>query len=131
VILGRQRSLDMAFDLLPAELQIATFSYLKARDLKSARATCRKFRDNASPALFRSVVTGARYRALQAFQNIAARSVLQPYIKEIIFDGSSYDGTLAKNQSAYEYSNNEIYQVNTFWGTRTKYVQSVSEHRCN
>ena len=59
------------FTLLPAELQIEIFDYLDATDVKSARAVSRKFRDNATPALFRSIVACARYQALGAFQNVS------------------------------------------------------------
>lgn len=59
------------FNRLPAELQIEIFDYLPATDVKAARAVSRTFRDNATPALFRSIVACARYQALGAFQNVS------------------------------------------------------------
>jgi hypothetical protein len=114
----------MSFELLPAELQIAIFSYLDNTSVKAARAVSRKFRDNASPALFRSVVACARYEALGAFQNISTNSVLQSYIKEIIFDGSLYDGNFAQSLPSYEAENDrhDDLRASSFWGKRTRYV---------
>jgi hypothetical protein len=56
---------------LPAELQIQISDYLHSADVKSARAVSRKFRDNAAPALYRSIVACERYQALSAFQNVS------------------------------------------------------------
>jgi hypothetical protein len=121
----KQSPAVMIFDRLPAELQIEVFTYLKASDLKAARAVSRKFRDNASPALFRSVVACARYMALGAFQNIATHSVLQKYVKEIVFDGSLYDEDLAAHEGTYErmYDEYDDLRVGAFWSKRTRYVQ--------
>jgi len=115
---------NMSFNALPTELQLQVFSYLRGHDLKAARAVSRKLRDSASPALFYSIVTGARCRLLQSLQFIAARPILQKYVNEIVFDGSSYDGTLAKFQSPYERKHIELYGQSTFWGTRTRYARS-------
>lgn len=121
----------MAFDRLPAELQIEVFNYLEASDLKVARAVSRKFRDNASPALFRTVVACARYTAMGAFQNVATHSVLQKYVKEIVFDGSLYDAELAIHEGTYERMTDEYDDVPTgsFWSKRTRYIQlALHEH---
>jgi hypothetical protein len=121
----KQSSVVTTFDQLPAELQIEVFTYLKASDLKAARAVSRQFRDNASPALFRSVVACARYMALGAFQNIANHPVLQKYVKEIVFDGSLYDEEIAAHQATYERMNDEYndLRVGAFWSKRIKYVR--------
>lgn len=65
------------FKQLPAELQIQIFDYLHAADVKSARAVSRTFRNNATPALFRSIVACARYQALGAFQNVSSKRTLE------------------------------------------------------
>jgi hypothetical protein len=120
----------MSFNSLPAELQLHIFGFLRGRDLKAARAVSRKLRDSASPALFRSVVTGARCRLLQSLQFTAAQPILQKYVNEIVFDGSSYDGTLAKSQSPYENKSIELYGKSTFWGIRTRYTPSQQSISC-
>ena len=89
------------FYKLPAELQIQIFDCLHAADIKRARAVSKKFRDNATPALFRSVVACARYQALGALQNVSLHSVYSRYVREIVFDGTMYDVQLAYSDRAY------------------------------
>ncbi|PSN72832.1 hypothetical protein BS50DRAFT_482074 [Corynespora cassiicola Philippines] len=86
---------------LPAELQIDIFGYLGSVDLKSVRSVCKTFRNNASPALFRTIVACCRYQAMGAFQNISLHPVFAPYVNEIIFDGSVYDYEPATDESLY------------------------------
>jgi hypothetical protein len=105
-ISARLRSLHVLvkmgrFDKLPAELQIHIFSYLDCPGLKEARAVCRKFRDNASPALFRKALACQRYLALSTLQKISLHPVYASYVKEIIFDGSVYDPWVARNEETY------------------------------
>jgi hypothetical protein len=117
------KSAKMRLDLLPAELQLEIFSNLENADLKAARAVSRQLRDNASPALFRSTVACARYVALGTFQKIALDSVLQKYVKEIVFDGTVYNQEVAHNQDLYERQNNcyeELRAIASFWGLRTR-----------
>jgi hypothetical protein len=117
------KSAKMRLDLLPAELQLEIFSNLENTDLKAARAVSRQLRDNASPALFRSVVACARYVALGTFQKIALDSVLQKYVKEIIFDGTVYNREVALHQDIYERQNSyheELQASSSFWGLRTR-----------
>jgi hypothetical protein len=116
----------MSFNLLPAELQIEVFSYLANFDLKAVRAVSRKLHDNASPALFRSVVACARYEALGAFQKISLHSVLQTYVKEIVFDGSVYNRDLAYSSELYQTYNSKLHDhraSSSFWSIRARYVQ--------
>lgn len=94
--------ISMGFAQLPAELQIQIFGYLQSTDLKAVRGVSVKFCDHASVSLFRTVVACARYKAMQAFQNISLHPVYQTYVKEIIFDGSTYDPQLAKNEVTYQ-----------------------------
>ncbi|KAH7095363.1 hypothetical protein FB567DRAFT_430549 [Paraphoma chrysanthemicola] len=86
-------------------------------DLKAARAVSRKLRDNATPALFRSVVACARYEALGAFQKISLHPVLQTCVKEIVFDGSLYSQDLAQSRESYEQDNDnfEDLRAASFW----------------
>jgi hypothetical protein len=115
----------MRFYLLPAELQLEIFSHLDNIDLKAARAVSRQLRDNASPALFRSVVACARYVALGTFQKISLDSVLQKYVKEIVFDGSVYNREVALQLDVYERQNgkyDELKASSSFWNLRTRYV---------
>jgi hypothetical protein len=116
----------MRFELLPAELQLEVFSHLDNSDLKAARAVSRKLRDNASPALFRSAIACARYVAMGSFQNISLHPVLQKYVKEIVFDGSIYNSTIATREGMFESQNNRYDHLRTssFWGLRTRYVGS-------
>ena len=111
------------FALLPAELQIEIFSYLQVSDLKTARGVCRKFRDHASPALFRSILACARYSAMGAFQKISLHSIFPAYVKEIVFDGSVYEADLAKNEQAYEraWSGDSFWQRASFWQKRNRW----------
>ena len=89
------------FTALPAELQIDIFDRLQTVDIKAARAVSRKFRDNATPSLFRSIVACPRYQALGAFQNISLHSIYSGYPREIVFDGTLYDGYLAVEDRMY------------------------------
>ncbi|KAH7085712.1 hypothetical protein BKA63DRAFT_529304 [Paraphoma chrysanthemicola] len=106
--------------LLPSELQIEILELLDNSDLKAARAVSRRLRDNATPALFRSVVACARYEALGAFQKISLDPVLQTCVKEIVFDGSLYRQDLARNRENYEQENDnfEDLRAASFWGKR-------------
>lgn len=123
----------MGLQQLPAEIQLQTFSYLDNLSLKAARAVSRKLRDNASPALFRSVVACARYEALGAFQNISLNSILQSYVKEIVFDGSIYREQPALHLQVYEREAQKFEDLRqtSFWGSRTRYVRlifAISHH---
>jgi hypothetical protein len=122
-----EKPAKVRLDLLPAELQLEIFSNLENTDLKAARAVSRQLRDNASPALFRSVVACARYVALGTFQKIALDSVLQKYVKEIVFDGTVYNRVVAQNQFTYERQNSNYEELRgsaSFWGLRTRYARS-------
>ena len=111
----------MHLQLLPAELQLDIFGYLDNVSLKAVRAVSRKMRDNASPALFRSVIACARYEALGAFQKISLDPILQKYVKEIVFDGTVYDKQLADSQYVYERKVDEFQELRAmkFWTKRT------------
>ena len=74
------------FSHLPAELQIEIFDHLETVDAKAARAVTRTFRDNATPALFQSIVACARHHALGAYQKVSQHPTYSGYVKEIIFD---------------------------------------------
>ena len=117
----------MGLHQLPAELQLEICTFLDNISLKAARAVCKKLRDNASPALFRSIVACARYEALGAFQNISVNSILQTYVKEIVFDGSIYSPGPAINEQVYEREAQkfENLQQTSFWGNRTRSVYLV------
>jgi hypothetical protein len=120
--------ITMGLELLPAELQLEIFNYLDNVSLKAARAVSRKLNANASPALFRSVVACARYCALGAIQKISLDSVLQKYVKEIVFDGSLYNNTIAHNESVYERRSGECehLRVPHSWYTRPRFVRSCT-----
>jgi hypothetical protein len=111
------------FDL-PAELQIQIFDYLHAADVKSARAVSRKFRDNATPALLRSIVACARYQALGAFQNVSLHSIYAGYVKEVIFDGTIYDAQLACIDRAHYAAEDKFESLEFYrhWARRTRCV---------
>ncbi|KAF1840990.1 uncharacterized protein K460DRAFT_410383 [Cucurbitaria berberidis CBS 394.84] len=108
------------FELLPAELQLQIFSYLYSSDVKAARAVSRKLRDNATPALFRTVVACARYQAMGAFQKVALHPVYPTYVKEIIFDGSVYEARLALYEHAYNHEVEEL-RGGSHWGKRSRW----------
>ena len=91
----------MSFTNLAAELQIDIFSYLSNTDLKNVRAVSTCCRDNASVWLFHTVIACARYTAMGAFQNISLHPVYQKYVKEIVFDATQYDRTLASDERLY------------------------------
>lgn len=91
----------MLFESLPAEIQIQIFIYLEGFQLKAVRLVCRAFRDNAEPTLFRSVIATSRYQSLGAFQKISLFPIFQKHVREIVFDGSLYDKTLAKHEKMY------------------------------
>ena len=93
----------MAFLDLPAELQMEIFSYLEHRpDLKNARCVNRKFWENTSPALFRSVLACSRYKALSVVQKVSLHPIYKAYVKELIFDGSVYNSALAGKYERYQ-----------------------------
>ncbi|KAF2267021.1 hypothetical protein CC78DRAFT_531109 [Lojkania enalia] len=91
----------IGFAQLPAELQIDIFGYLNRSDLKSVRGVCKVLCNNASPRLFRSVVACARYQALSAMQKLSLHHAYKFYVKEIVFDGSVYDQSLAFRAERY------------------------------
>ncbi|KAF9695977.1 hypothetical protein EKO04_005822 [Ascochyta lentis] len=91
----------MPFESLPAEIQIEIFSYLQGSSLKAVRGVCRAFRDHAEPTLFRYVIATTRYQSLGAFQKISLFPVFQKHVREIVFDGSLYDGLFAEEEKAY------------------------------
>ncbi|KAH8731160.1 hypothetical protein GQ44DRAFT_736259 [Phaeosphaeriaceae sp. PMI808] len=97
--------------------------YLDNTNLKAARASSRKLHDNATPALFRSVVACARYDALGAFQKISLHPVLQNYIKQIVFDGSLYNQDLANSERTYQAQSDryEALRSSSFWTSRTRW----------
>ncbi|KAL1792051.1 hypothetical protein ACET3X_009802 [Alternaria dauci] len=113
----------VAFTRLPAELQIEIFDYLPATDVKAARAVSKTFRDNATPALFRSIVACARYQALGAFQNVSLHPVYSGYVREVIFDGTLYDAVLAKDHRYYQQSEQSTDEFNSssFYAMRTRW----------
>lgn len=106
----------MGFAELPAELQIQVLGYLERPDLKAARSVSRKFRDNASPNLFTSVVACARYLALSAMQKSSLHPVYQKYVKELVFDGSVYNSTLARKYERYKLEVDRYPEVNRGFG---------------
>jgi hypothetical protein len=111
----------MSFLHLPAELQIHVFSYNSAPELKVARAVCTKFRDSASVWLFRKVVACARYQAMGAFQRVSEHTVYGKYVKEIVFDGTTYDRALAENEYLYQHSVDQFEDLNVIsWARRTR-----------
>lgn len=112
------------FELLPAELQIEIFTYLRGPDIKAARAVSRKLRDNATPALFQSIVACARYPAMGAFQKISLHSTYPTYIKEIVFDASVYEASLAQHERSYEYVQDSIEELRfgSYWAKRNRHV---------
>lgn len=110
-------------ELLPAELQLQIFTYLHGPDVKAARAVSRTLRDNATPALFRSIVACARYQAMGAYQKISLHSIYSNYVKEIIFDGSVYEEMLAENyENAYYEAQDKIEELRfaSHWETRSR-----------
>ncbi|KAI4661165.1 uncharacterized protein J4E79_004976 [Alternaria viburni] len=119
------------FTQLPAELQIQIFDYLHAPDVKSARAVSRTFRNNATPALFRSIVACARYQALGAFQNVSLHSIYSGYVREIIFDGTLYDGHLAKDHRNYSRAEEVSgkFQSGSFYAMRTRWKRYQELHK--
>lgn len=106
----------MGFAELPAELQIQIFGYLERPDLKAARGVSRKFRNNASPNLFTSVVACARYLALSAMQKISLHPIYQKYVKELVFDGSVYSGAFASKFERYKEQANKCAEVDSGFG---------------
>jgi hypothetical protein len=91
----------MSFSSLPTEIQIELFSYLDDYDIKAIRAVCRTFKDNTYDISFRTALITVRYQSLGAFQNIASSPLLQENVTRIIFDGSLYDETFAKDEQSY------------------------------
>lgn len=91
----------MGLAQLPSELQIHIFSYLDRLSLKAIRGVSTKFRDNASPELFRQALACARYQALSTLQKLSLHPIYHTYVKEILFDGSVYDPNIAKNEGRY------------------------------
>jgi hypothetical protein len=112
----------MGFLQLPAELQIHIFSYITPPELKVARAVCTQFRDNASVWLFRKVVACARYQAMGAFQRISENTVYGKYVKEIVFDGSTYQSWLAQSEFLYQREADRYPELKgvVSWERRTK-----------
>ncbi|KAF2691262.1 hypothetical protein K458DRAFT_438938 [Lentithecium fluviatile CBS 122367] len=101
------------------------FSFLEAPDLKAARGVCTKFRDNASVWLFRKLVACARYQAMGAFQRTAEHSVYRTYVKEIVFDGTTYEEQLAKSEILYQESANRLPDLEgvVSWARRSRFMK--------
>jgi hypothetical protein len=115
----------MGLTELPAELQIQIFSYLERPDLKAARGVSRKFRDNASPNLFTSVVACARYLALSAMQKTSLHPIYQKYVKELVFDGSVYNSALASQFERYKSRADQCPEISIGFGWE-QYKRSVN-----
>jgi len=117
------------FAFLPAELQIQIFDYLGTVDVKAARAVSTRFRDNATPALFRGVVACARYQALGACQNVSLHSIYSGYVREIIFDGTVYESNLAYHQCTYQRHEKAAKKFISLprWSERLRYVTQCSK----
>jgi hypothetical protein len=91
----------MSIKLLPVELQLEIFVYLRTRDLKALRYVTKELRQTAASVLFRRAVVCARYQAFRAFLEIARNPTLSTNVKEIVFDGSVYDGNIAERKAFY------------------------------
>lgn len=99
------------FSRLPAELQIEIFDHLETSDAKAARVVSKTFRDNATPALFRSLVACARHQALSAYQNVSQHPTYSTYVKEVVFDGRIYSQKIERNIFDYCEAESEVEDV--------------------
>ncbi len=124
----------MSFVSLPSEIQIEIFTYLEGSntDLKAVRGVCRAFRDNAEPTLFRRVIATARYKSLGELQKISLFPVFQKHVREIVFDGSIYDGGLAKHELYYQRqaANFPNLESGFHWNKHTRYVSLCLPPQC-
>ena len=117
------------FALLPAELQIKIFGYLGSVDIKAARLVSRDFRDNAAPALFRSIILCPRFRIIRTIEDISMHPAYSNYVKELVFDGTLYSTTVAADIHFYKAmekaSGREFFESE--WTPEIRYVQLVSK----
>lgn len=80
---------------LAIEMVIEIFSHLERRDLKAARLFCRRFETLASPRLFTKAYIAARRGVMDFFKQITSHSVLSTHIREIIYDASWFEPSVA------------------------------------
>jgi hypothetical protein len=95
----------MSLERLPAELRLEIIRYLSTPNLKALRHVNTELKDNTTPALFGRAVVAPRYQALATFQNISLAPSLSAHVKEVVFDGSVYDGFIAEREAFYLHHN--------------------------
>ncbi|KAL6716157.1 hypothetical protein ACLMJK_005723 [Lecanora helva] len=95
--------------ILPNELWIQTFSYLRRRDLKAIRLSgSRNLLYIASIQLFHNAYLALRRGVLETFVHLTTHPVLRHHVKEIIFDCSylnpSLNADLTRGPSSLKHS---------------------------
>lgn len=90
--------------LLSTEMVIETFSYLERGDLKAVRLVCRRFDTLASPSLFTKAYIAARRGVMDVFKQITSHPVLSNYIREIIYDASWFEPSIAASLEIFSQS---------------------------
>lgn len=81
--------------MLPTELVVDIFSYLEQRELKAIRLVCIPFETLASPLLFTKAYIAARRGVIDVFKQITSHPVLSNYIREVIYDASWFEPSVA------------------------------------
>lgn len=80
--------------LIP-EMVNEIFSYLEPKDLKTVRLVCRRLKTLASPLLFTKAYIAARRGVMDVFKQITSHPVLSNYIREIVYDASWFEPSVA------------------------------------
>ncbi|MCJ1271816.1 ssDNA endonuclease and repair protein rad10 [Lobaria immixta] len=98
----------MAMDLsmrLATELIIEILSYLEQRDLKAVRLVSRRYESLASPPLFTKAYIAARRGVMDVFKQVTSHPVLSTYIREVIYDASWFEPSVAASFENFSKTN--------------------------
>ena len=82
---------------LPNEILSIILSYLFKSDLKRIRLVCKLWSEMAIPTLYDRVYVSPHSRDLEVFNSIASEKHLSKFVKELVYDASSFDMDLSKS----------------------------------
>lgn len=86
---------------LPHEIVCRIFSYLQSPDLKHARLVSSDLKTAASRHLFSRILIAPRRDVLSVFRRVYEHDTYRLYVKQIVYDGSIYDVSLARSAETY------------------------------
>lgn len=82
-------------NVFATETVLEIFSNFERRDLKAVRLVCKRYEILASPYLFTKAYIAARRGVMDVFRQITSHPVLSNYIREIVYDASWFEPSVA------------------------------------